>query len=182
MAAARASVFAFYAGGRFRKLAQFRLNDGAAREATLLLESFEWRRREFFGAPVLNEPVSQTLTVRNLDLTRVLDRNSRLHCRLTAGYHQVQLQFNGVDLGTVTFAGRDHPVQNFPSIGKCFAKETIHSPGCGRWRIRHQLDRLCTPNLPHKYRADNNASDLAFRAVKEYASTASPTRIFESLT
>jgi hypothetical protein len=113
----------------------------------------------FFGAPVLNEPVNQTLTVRNFDLTSTARPQLEVALQgLTAGYHQVQLQFNGADLGTVTFAGRDHPIQNF-SINRETLREgdnTLSLVAVGGESDISLID-FVRLTYPHKYRADNNA-------------------------
>jgi len=113
----------------------------------------------FFGAPVLNEPVDQTLTVRNVDLTSSARPQLEVALQgLTAGDHEVQLQLNGADVGTVTFAGRDHPVQDF-SISRELLREgdNILSLVAVGGESDISLIDFVRVTYAHQYRADNNA-------------------------
>ncbi len=113
----------------------------------------------FFGAPVLNEPVNQTLTVRNLDLTSSAQPQLEVALQgLTAGEHEVQLQFNGVDVGSLTFAGRDHPIQDFP-ISRELIREgdnTLSLVAVGGDSDISLIDWVRL-TYSHQYRADSNA-------------------------
>jgi len=75
-----------------------------------------------FGPPVTSEPVNQTLSVTNPD-SEMSQAGVAVDLQgLTAGDHVVQVQLNGSDLGTITFAGQDHASQSF-----AVARTLIHA-------------------------------------------------------
>jgi hypothetical protein len=114
-----------------------------------------------FGAPVLSEPVSQTLTVRNLDTDAATSGNqAQLEVALqglTEGPHQVQLQINGAQVGTITFGGREHPVQKF-SINRSLLREGDNAVSLLATAGDSDISLIDWIRLTyaHQYRADNN--------------------------
>ncbi|HEY2971792.1 MAG TPA: C25 family cysteine peptidase, partial [Pyrinomonadaceae bacterium] len=115
-----------------------------------------------FGAPVLSEPVNQTLTVRNLDTDAATAGNqAELEVALqglTAGTHQVQLQINGTQVGTVTFGARQHPVQKF-SINRSLLREGDNAVSLVATGGDSDISLIDWIRLTyaHQYRADQNS-------------------------
>src|SRR6185295_5796421 len=115
-----------------------------------------------FGAPILSEPVAQTLAINNLNSQSSLPAQLEVQLQgLTAQQHQVRVQLNGSDVGTVTFSGVEHPVAKFD------VNRALLHLGDNEVSLVSQngdLDISFADSIrltyAHQYRADNNA--LAF--------------------
>jgi hypothetical protein len=67
-----------------------------------------------FGAPVLSEPITQTLTVTNLDLESGAQAKLEIALQgLTSERHFVRVQLNGVDIGQLNLANAEHKTARF---------------------------------------------------------------------
>jgi hypothetical protein len=116
-----------------------------------------------FGAPVLAEPVTQILTVSNLDPQSTLQSQLEVSLQgLTAQAHEVTVQLNGTDAGTLNFDGSDHPVAKF-DINRTLLKEGDNEVSLVSRNGDLDISFIDSIRLtyPHKYRADNNALSLS---------------------
>jgi hypothetical protein len=115
-----------------------------------------------FGAPILSEPVQQTLAVNNLDAQSNLQAQIEIALQgLTEQEHQVQVQFNGSDVGTVTFSGVEHPVATF-NVNRALLRAGDNEVSLVSRNGDLDISFIDSIRLTyaHQYRAENNA--LAF--------------------
>ena len=112
-----------------------------------------------FGAPVLSEPVTQTLNVSNLD--RESSSQAQLEVELqglTAQAHEVQVQFNGINSGTISFSGVEHPLVKF-NLNRALLHDGANEVSLVARNGDSDISFIDSIRLTyaHKYRADNNA-------------------------
>jgi hypothetical protein len=115
-----------------------------------------------FGAPILSEPVAQTLTINNLNSQSSLPAQLEIQLQgLTAQEHQVRVQLNGSDVGTVTFSGVEHPVAKF-DVNRALLHLGDNEVSLVSQNGDLDISFIDSIRLTyaHQYRADNNA--LAF--------------------
>jgi hypothetical protein len=137
-----------------------------------------------FGAPIFSEPVQQTLTVNNFDGQSNLPVQIEVALQgLTEQAHQVQVQFNGSDVGTVTFSGVEHPVATFNvNRGLLHAGNNEVSLVSANGDLDISFIDSIRLTYAHQYRADNNA--IAFsvsggQAVRVGGFTTSNVRLID---
>ena len=115
-----------------------------------------------FGAPIFSEPVQQTLSVNNLDGQSNLPAQLEIALQgLTEQAHQVQVQFNGSDVGTVTFSGVEHPVATL-NVNRALLHTGDNEVSLVSANGDLDISFIDSIRLTyaHQYRADNNT--LAF--------------------
>jgi hypothetical protein len=112
-----------------------------------------------FGAPVLSDPVTQILTVSNFDPESTLQSQLEVTLQgLTAQAHEVTVQINGSDAGTLTFNDSEHPSAKF-DINRTLLKEGANEISLASRNGDLDISFIDSIRLtyPHKYQADNNA-------------------------
>ncbi len=113
----------------------------------------------FFGRPVLADPVTQELVVTGLALDSAAKPELEVALQgLTNVGHQVEIRINGTHLGAVTFTGREHRAAKF-SVNLGLLREgnntvTLNSSGGSADVSLIDFVRL---TYPHRYRAFNNS-------------------------
>jgi hypothetical protein len=111
-----------------------------------------------FGPVITSNPVTQNLTVNNLDTTSTQAQLSVTLQGATEVDHQVQVELNGSPVGVVTFTGRAHPTQNF-SVSRSLLHEGTNElklSATGGDTDVSLIDAVAL-TYAHSYRADNNA-------------------------
>jgi hypothetical protein len=112
-----------------------------------------------FGAPVLSEPVKQTLTISNLRQAASLQPQLQVALQgLTAQTHEVEVQFNGSVVGTMNFAGSAHPVTKF-DLERSLLREGSNEVSLVSRNGSMDISFVDSLQLSyaHSYTADNNA-------------------------
>ncbi|HEY6231270.1 MAG TPA: C25 family cysteine peptidase [Pyrinomonadaceae bacterium] len=115
-----------------------------------------------FGAPVLNQPVNQTLTVKNFAAESTAQAQLEIALQgLTSQAHQVQVELNGSVLGTVSFTASEHPVAKF-DVNPALLHEGDNEVSLVAQNGGLDISFIDSIRLSyaHQYRADNN--ELAF--------------------
>ena len=105
----------------------------------------------WFGPIITSTPVTQSLTVTHLALAM---RRSNSPCKaspitsIQQPDHQVRVLVNGRISASVVFDGQEHPVMAVSRSrrDRCWKATTRDADGHRRQQ-RHQLDRLCAPDL-----------------------------------
>src|SRR6185437_11647074 len=111
-----------------------------------------------FGPVITSNPVTQNLTVNNLDTSSTRAQLAVTLQGATEGDHEVQVQLNGTSVGVVSFTGRQHPTQSFP-VSRSLLNEganvvTLAATGGG---TDVSLIDSVSLTYAHSYRAENNA-------------------------
>ena len=112
-----------------------------------------------FGAPVLSEPINQTLTVSKLDRDSSSQPQLEVALQgLTVQGHEVQVQFNGADVGTITFTGVEHPIAKF-NVNRALLRDGDNQVSLVAINGDSDISFVDSIRLTyaHQYRADNNA-------------------------
>jgi hypothetical protein len=115
-----------------------------------------------FGAPVLSQPVKQTLPVRNFAAESTAQAQLEIALQgLTSQAHQVQVELNRSVVGTVNFAGSEHPVAKF-DINRALLQEGDNEVSLVAQNGGLDISFIDSIRLSyaHQYRADND--ELAF--------------------
>jgi len=118
-----------------------------------------------FGPPVTSDPLTQTLTVRNLEGEAPAQVQVSVTLQgLTAGDHIVAVKLNGSDLGAINFKNLGHPTQTFP-VDRSLLHEGDNSITLTSTNGEADVSLVDSVSLTyrHAYRADNNA--LRFSAA-----------------
>jgi hypothetical protein len=112
----------------------------------------------FFGRIVSTTPVNQTVTAAQLDLTSAPAQLEVVLQGVTAGTHTVSVRFNSTDLGTITFANTDHPVQTLsvPAAALLNGGNAVQLSGLGGSGDVSLIDTLRL-TYAHTFVAENNA-------------------------
>ena len=113
----------------------------------------------FFGPIVFANPVAQSLSVHHLDQAAAGQAVLEVALQgVTYGNHQVKVKVNDVEEGTVSFAGRDHNVTQFPVTLSTLREgdNTITLATTGLQSDASVIDYVRL-TYPHTYQADNNA-------------------------
>jgi hypothetical protein len=111
------------------------------------------------GAPVLSEPVQQTIAIRNLDRDSSSQPQLVIALQgLTAQGHEVRVQLNGVDVGTMSFIAGEHYVSHF-NIRRELLREGDNAVTLAATNGDSDISLIDSIRLTyaHAYRADNNA-------------------------
>jgi autotransporter-associated beta strand protein len=111
-----------------------------------------------FGPAITSNPATQSLTVNNLDPSSTQAQLSVTLQGVNDVAHEVQVQLNGSPVGTVSFTGRQHPVQSF-TVSRALLHEgtnTVTLSGAGGGPDVSLVDSVSL-TYAHSYRADNNA-------------------------
>jgi len=111
-----------------------------------------------FGAPVLSNPVNQTLPVKYLDLDSVSQSQIEIGLQgLTLLGHQVQVKVNGETVGSMMFAGREHEVAAFPvNLGLLREGDNVVSLSSLNGSNDISLIDFIRLTYPRQYKAENN--------------------------
>ncbi|HEY3040913.1 MAG TPA: C25 family cysteine peptidase, partial [Pyrinomonadaceae bacterium] len=112
-----------------------------------------------FGAPIFGAPLKQTVTVNNLDGEASSPAQLELALQgLTTQGHEVQVQFNGGDVGTVSFSGSEHKVAKF-NLNRALLHNGDNEVSLVARNGDLDISFVDAIRLTyaHKYRADNNA-------------------------
>jgi hypothetical protein len=118
-----------------------------------------------FGPPVTGDPLTQVLTVRNIDREGPAQAQVSVTLQgLTAGEHVVEVQLNGHSLGAINFSGLSHPAQNF-SVDRSVLREGENNITLTSSNGEADVSLVDTVGLTygHAYLADGNA--LRFSAM-----------------
>lgn len=121
-----------------------------------------------FGAPIFGAPLKQTVTVNNLDGEASSPAQLELALQgLTTQGHEVQVQFNGGDVGTVSFSGSEHPVARF-NLNRALLHNGDNEVSLVARNGDLDISFVDAIRLTyaHKYRADNNALGFSVPAGK----------------
>lgn len=118
-----------------------------------------------FGALVFSDPVEQLLRVSNYDqqASAVQPQLEVALQGLTAQGHEVEVQLNGIAVGTITFSGTEHPVGKF-TLNRAWLHEGDNVVALASRNGQTDVSLIDSIRLSyaHQYRADNNA--LGFSA------------------
>jgi hypothetical protein len=112
-----------------------------------------------FGPPVTSDPLTQVLTVRNLDREGPAAAQVSVKLQgLTAGEHVVAVQLNGSSLGTISFNGLGHPAQTFP-VNRALLREGDNTVILTSTNGEADVSLVDSVALTygHAYRADNDS-------------------------
>ena len=111
-----------------------------------------------FGAPVLSEPVRQTLSISHLSQGAGLQPQLQVALQgLTSQAHAVEVQFNGSVVGTMNFTGSEHPVTRF-NLERGLLHEGANEVSLTSRNGNLDISFIDSLQLsyPHTYRADQN--------------------------
>lgn len=117
-----------------------------------------------FGSSVRSNSVSKTLVLKNVAGESVSQPSLEVALQgFTTGAHMVQLQVNGTNVGTMTFADSDHPVAKFP-ISPELLREGDNTVSLTSMNGQSDISLIHWMRLtyPRKYIAENNS--LVFSA------------------
>jgi hypothetical protein len=112
-----------------------------------------------FGAPIFSEPLNQDLNVRNFDRDATAQPQLEVSLQgLTAQQHEVQVQFNGSPVGTLSFAEAEHPTAKF-SVNRALIREGDNTVSLVATNGSADISFVDSLRLTyaHRYTADNNA-------------------------
>jgi hypothetical protein len=118
-----------------------------------------------FGPPVTADPLTQVLTVKNIDREGPAEVQVSVTLQgLTAGEHVVEIQLNGHSLGAINFSGLSHPAQTF-SVDRSVLREGENNITLTSTNGEADVSLVDTVGLTygHAYLADGNA--LRFSAT-----------------
>jgi hypothetical protein len=111
-----------------------------------------------FGAPVLGEPVKQSMNISHLGQAASLQPQLQVALQgLTAQAHAVEVQFNGSVIGTLNFTGSEHPVTKF-SVERGLLREGANEVSLVSRNGNLDISFIDSLQLsyPHSYTADHN--------------------------
>jgi autotransporter-associated beta strand protein len=118
-----------------------------------------------FGASVRSDAVTQSLQLKEVALESVTPGQVEVALQgLTTGTHTVQLQVNGTNVGTMTFAGTEHKVAKFTvSAGLLHEGNNVVSLASQNGQSDVSLIDWVRLTYARKYKAENNT--LRFSAL-----------------
>jgi autotransporter-associated beta strand protein len=119
----------------------------------------------FFGQVVADTPLSETLAVTHIDSAATATQGAQLEVALqglTVQAHQVRVLFNGVEVGTMSFADKTHAVQSFLlSSAPIFeGNNTVQLLSLAGGADVSLVDRLRV-SYAHTFAAENNALSVS---------------------
>lgn len=119
----------------------------------------------FFGRVVNTSPVSQTLTIKNMNSALTTAQGAQLTVALqglSGQAHQVKVLFNSVEVGTLNFTGHENLVQNLLLSGAPVLEgdNTVQLVAQQPGSDVSLLDSLAI-TYAHAYTADNNVLNVS---------------------
>ncbi|HAF24012.1 MAG TPA: hypothetical protein DCK93_14080 [Blastocatellia bacterium] len=112
-----------------------------------------------FGAIIFTDPIDQALSIKNFDRESAAQPQLEVDLQgLTAQEHEVRVQLNGTDVGTLTFSGSEHPAAKF-AISRALLREGDNTVSLASQNGDADISFVDSIRLSyaHAYTADNNA-------------------------